>query len=152
MNVRPPQRSNHVTMKTLSFLAALLFTVPATSSFAATLGFSGTLEVQSVSASEQKIVLVVSGPGELLLSKPSDASGNAQTVTSTLDHATLVLYRRGTDFPTDQAWQQACEEYKHLAGQKARFETATPQYVWEGTDLTLVSTQQLRMLPSPRHN
>lgn len=119
-------------------LLTLLFAATVAPAVAATMGFAGTLEVQSVVASERKAIFVVSGPCELLLSKPSGTGGKAQEVASALDHAVIVLYRTHDEFPSDQAWQQACERFKRLIGGRVYFHTASPRYTLESGDVTLI--------------
>jgi 20S proteasome alpha/beta subunit len=102
--------------------------------------------VQSVHTSEQKVVFVVSGPCELLLDKPVDASGsNAQDVTSVLDQAVIVLYRTHEDFSTEEAWSEACKGFNDLVHRQAHFQTASTNYSWKDGDLTLVSTEHLQV-------
>lgn len=131
-------------MKLASILfASFLLVASAASSSAATMGFFGVLEVHSVSVSDRKAVLVVSGSCELLLAAPPASSGVAQDVISAVDHAVIVRYRTGKEFPTEEAWQKECARFSSLSGKRVRFHTATPRYTWESTDLTLISTDQL---------
>jgi hypothetical protein len=131
-------------LKTTSILlTALLFIASVTASSAATKGFFGILEVHSVSVSDSKAVLVVSGSCELLLAAPPASSGAAQDVVSAVDHAVIVRYRTGKEFPTEEAWQKECERFKSLSGKHVRFHTAVPEYTWKSGDLTLISTDQL---------
>ena len=90
-------------MKIASILfTAFLFVASVSTSSAATMGFSGILEVHSVSVCDSKAVFVVSGSCELLLAEPPAASGRAQGVVSAVDHAVIVRYRTGKEFPTDR--------------------------------------------------
>ena len=106
------------------------------------MGFAGEVEVHSVAASDRKVVFVISGPCELLLAKDE---GHAQQVSSIVDHAAVVFYRKGSDFPTDEMWQAECERLRGLTGKGIYFHTASPRYTWESSDLTLISTEQLQV-------
>ncbi len=131
-------------MKIASILfAVFLFVASASTSSAATMGFSGILEVHSVSVCNSKAVFVVSGSCELLLAEPPPSSGRAQDVVSAVDHAVIARYRTGKEFPTDAAWQAECARFTSLSGKRVRFHTAVPRYTWESADLTLISTDQL---------
>lgn len=131
-------------VKTTSILlTTLLFIASVTASSAATKGFSGILVVHSVSVADSKAVLVVSGSCELLLAAPPASSGAAQEVVSAVDHAVIVRYRTGREFPTEEAWQKECARFTSLAGKRVRFHTAVPDYTWKSGDLTLISTDQL---------
>ena len=128
---------------TSKLLTTLLFIASVASSSAATMGFSGILQVHSVSVCNSKAVFVVSGSCELLLAAPPSSSGKAQEVVSAVDHAVIVRYRTGQEFPTDEAWQTECERFKSLSGKRVRFHTAVPDYTWKSGDLTVISTDQL---------
>jgi hypothetical protein len=131
-------------MKIASILVATFLVVASTpTSSAATMGFFGILEVHSVSVCNSKAVFVVTGSCELLLAGPPASSGIAQGVVSAVDHAVIVRYRTGKEFPTDEAWQRECARFTSLSGKRVRFHTATPRYTWESADLTLISTDQL---------
>ena len=113
---------------------------------AATTGFSGSLVVLSALTSDRKAVFIVSGSCELLLGKPADSSGsNAQTVTTQLDHAVVVLYRTGQVFPSEHSWSDECQFVKKAIGRQVRFQTATGTYMWKDGDLTLIQTEHLQL-------
>jgi hypothetical protein len=111
-----------------------------------TMGFAGVLDVHSVAASDNKVVFVVSGPCELLLAK--DSTGNAQQVSSVVDHAAVVLYRTHRVFPTDKSWNAECVRVTGLVGKGIYFITADEHLTWEDGDLTLVVTDSLTVKQS----
>jgi hypothetical protein len=115
-------------MKTTSLLfAALLLLVTARSSFAK-MGFqTEPCEVHSVVTSDLKVVFVVSGGCEMLLSKVSDSSGNAQKVSSVLHACVIILHRAHEQYPTEESWKKACEEFKAFSGKRASFTTVFPR-------------------------
>jgi hypothetical protein len=137
------------------WLVFILVTASAATSLVAgppipTMGFAGILNIESVDTSDRKAVFVVSGECTLLLTKPMDLhGGNAQSVVCPLNSTVVVLYRRGADFPTDDAWNKECQRLASLVKKRAYFLTATPQYTFEGADLTLVSTDSLTIEARP---
>ncbi|HWB61176.1 MAG TPA: hypothetical protein VG733_16965 [Chthoniobacteraceae bacterium] len=118
---------------------------PAAQDQAATQGFEGVLDLVSVSVTKRKIVFVVTGPCKLLLGKMPDASGNAQVIDAVANHTVIVWYRTGAAFPTDAQWEAECTRVESLLGKGTQFQATGEQLTWQDGDLTLVTTQILKV-------
>ena len=127
---------------------ACLFIATAARAVAGGNEFAGSLEVGSVLTSDRKAVFVVSGLCDLLLAGPTQELGTAQKVRSRLDHAVIVLQRSYHEYPTDKAWEDACEAFKHTVGKHIDFGSVLAHLDWYDCEVTLVQTEYLTVYPS----
>ena len=127
-------------------LIALLFIAKTATAFTPKIGFTGTLEVHSVSITAGKAVFVVSGPAQVFLNAPPPEVGHpGQEITSFFDHAVIVLYWSKEQFPSLGHWQEACEGFTHLSGKRATFHSSAPQYTSQDGDFTLIAVKRLEV-------
>ena len=134
-------------MKLTTFLLiAFLFVTEAASAFTPKIGFTGTLEVHSVSITAGKAIFVVSGPVQVLVNTPPSGVGfPGQEITSYFDHAVIVLYWSNEEFPSIERWRKVCEDFTHLSGKRATFHSNAPQYTSQDGDFTLVTVKRLEV-------
>jgi hypothetical protein len=85
--------------------------------------------VHSVSTTDEKIVLIVSGKCRFLLRK--DSTDSPAWVESYLDHGVIEVLRRGAPGAGYTSWEEHGKQAKALEGAKAKIQTLEGRYVIE---------------------
>jgi hypothetical protein len=96
--------------------------------------------------SENKIVLVVSGDCKFYLRKAPSNSGNAQIISSVLDHTAIFIYRTGAYFKSDDDWSRLCNTLKKHVGHTLSFEAVDISYSLTASDIELITTRFVRII------
>ncbi len=107
----------------------------------AKMGFACEGEIHSVAVSETRVVFVVSGSCNMLIERePTGAAAEVQTF---LREGVIILHRTYEQYRSPEAWEKACKEFESYAGKRKLFQTSSPRYIWENSELETVSTSQL---------
>jgi hypothetical protein len=85
--------------------------------------------VHSVSVTDEKIILTVSGKCRFAVRK--DSAGPYDWAESYMDHGVIVVLRRGAPGAGYTSWEEHCKRAKSLEGTKAKIQTLEGQYVIE---------------------
>ena len=74
--------------------------------------------IESVSFSDAKLILIVSGDCDFLVAKRADIHGNVESVKSLLNHGIITIFRSGEIYSENKSWDALCKKAQDIAIKK----------------------------------